>query len=1127
MAKKKTAPRSRSAARPAPKTTPPLRSHPATVAVAVEPAKSAALELEPEQPSNGLFPIVGIGASAGGLEAFSELLQALPEDTGMAYVFVQHLDPRHVSLLTGLLQRHTGMPVLEASDNLKVEPNHVYVIPRNAHMNVTSGVLSLSPRHSSPLPHMSIDPFLRSLAADQKSKAIGVILSGSASDGSLGMMAIKASGGITFAQSSDTAKYDGMPRSAVAAGCIDFVLSPKDIGRELARLGRHPYIAPTGSKEPNKSDPTSGEAIAGILALLRNATGVDFSYYKPTTVQRRIQRRMALQRVDTLNGYLNKLRSDSAEVHALYEDILINVTEFFRDPEVFERLKKVVFPKLSTSPGGGPVRIWVPGCSSGEEVYSIAMALLEFLEERSHEISVQVFGTDISEIALDKARAGIYPASIAHDIPPDRMRRFFTKVNSSYQINKRIREMCIFAKQNLTRDPPFSKLDLISCRNVLIYLGPVLQKRVLRMFHYGLKPNGFLLLGSAESIGSHSDLFTIEDKGTKIYLRRNTAVRALNLDMTPRAAEAEESEAPAPTESWTETELLREADRIVLGKYAPVGVVVDDDFYVVQFRGRTSLYLEPSPGMASFNVLKMAREGLSVELGNALQKARREKAPIRHEGLRIRRGSSFVGLNFEVIPFKKVAGRDRRYLVLFEEAPPDTTPPAEKKSGKRPTATAVERENAQLRQELVATREYLQLLIEEHESSNEELRAANEEIQSSNEELQSTNEELETAKEELQSTNEELNTVNEELQTRNAQLAQTGNDLLNLLGNVNIPIVMLGNDLRIRRFTPVSHRVLNLIDADVGRPIGNINLNLEITRLDRILAEVIETLAPKNLEVKDFSGRSYSLRIRPYRTEDNKIDGVVMVLVDIDPARIEANALITGELSPTEIAERRSEELRAFSAGLLLSQERERNNLALELHDDFSQRLALLELSVETMERTPPSQKELQSGLHAFREQIGSLSHDLRRVAYQLHPSSIENLGLVAALESYCRAFSDREHISVKFRAANAPSDIHPNTSLGLYRILQESLHNVASHSGAQTVQVTLTGSDSTLELSIKDSGSGFTPAVARTRGGLGIRSMEERARLLGGVLRIVSEPGAGAELTALVPYPSQTAQGV
>jgi two-component system CheB/CheR fusion protein len=1124
MAKKKAAPKVSTAARRAHRATTPPRSHPAEVAVAPEPAESAPLEEEPEQPSNGLFPIVGIGASAGGLEAFSELLQTLPEDTGMAYVFVQHLDPRHVSLLTGLLQRHTGMPVLEASDQLKVEPNHVYVIPRNAHMNVNSGVLSLSPRHSSPQPHMSIDPFLRSLAADQKSKAIGVILSGSASDGSLGMMAIKASGGITFAQSSDTAKYDGMPRSAVAAGCIDFVLSPRDIGRELARLGHHPYIAPAASRESNKPDSASGEVITRILALLRNATGVDFSYYKPTTIQRRILRRMALQRVDNLNGYINKLRSDSAEVHALYEDILINVTEFFRDPEVFERLKKVVFPKMDTSHRAGPIRIWAPGCSSGEEVYSIAMALIEFLEERSHDTGVQIFGTDISESALDKARAGVYPASIAHDIPPDRMRRFFTKVNSSYQINKRIREMCIFAKQNLTRDPPFSKLDLISCRNVLIYLGPVLQKRILRLFHYGLKPNGFLLLGSSETIGSHSDLFTMEDKSTKIYLRSNTAVRALPLDLTPRAAEADKSEAPAPAESWTETELLREADRIVLGKYAPVGVVVDDEFNVVQFRGHTSPYLEHSPGMASFNVLKMARQGLSVELGHALQKARRENAPIRQEGLRVRLGSSVVGLNFEVIPFKKAAGRELRYLVLFEEVLPDTEPPAEKKPAGRPTASATERENAKVRQELANTREYLQLLIEEHESANEELRSANEEIQSSNEELQSTNEELETAKEELQSTNEELNTLNEELQSRNAQLAQTGNDLLNLLGNVNIPIVMLGNDLRIRRFTPVCQRVLNLIATDVGRPIGNINLNLEIARLDRVLAEVIETLTPKNLEVKDFSGRSYSLRIRPYRTEDNKIDGVVMVLVDIDPVRIEANALVTGELSTTELAERRSEELRAFTAGLLLSQERERNNLAMELHDDFSQRLALLELSVETMERTPPSKGELQTELRTFREQIGSLSHDLRRVAYQLHPSSLENLGLVAALESYCRTFGEREHISVKFQATGAPAHIDANTSLGLYRIMQESLHNVASHSGAQTVQVTLSGNDTTLQLSIKDTGLGFIPAVARTKGGLGIRSMEERARLLGGSLRIISEPGGGAELTAVVLFRPQTA---
>jgi len=1077
---------------------------------------------ESEEESEGLFPIVGIGASAGGLEAFTEMLRALPGDTGMGYVFVQHLDPRHVSLLTDLLQRHTPMKVREATNHLRVEPNHIYVIPRNAHMTMVRGVLMLSPRQNSPLPHMPIDPFLRSLAADQKSKAIGIILSGNASDGSLGMMAIKAAGGITFAQTSDTAKYDGMPRSAIAAGCIDFVLSPLGIARELEHLGKHPYIAPMHAEAQDESMQNS-EAIARILALLRQTSGVDFAYYKSSTIRRRILRRMALHRLESLDRYVSKLRGDPTEVHALYEDILINVTEFFRDSDVFDRLKKVVFPRIAPErDSADPIRIWVPGCSSGEEVYSIAMALLEFLEERRHETAIQIFGTDISEVALDKARGGLYPPSISQDLSAERLRRFFARVNSGYRISRRIREMCVFARQNLTKDPPFSKLDLISCRNVLIYLGPVLQKRILPVFHYALKPHGFLLLGSSETIGSHSDLFTMEDKKTRIYIRRSAAARLLPPDFAGVEIAADERQPVPPDATWSEPELLREADRIVLGKYAPAGVVVDDEFKVVQFRGHTSPYLEPSPGMADLDLVRMAREGFSMELRNALQKGRRENIVVRCEGLRAHQGAGSIGLNFEVIPFRRVSGRDRRFLILFEPSAPEPAALTGKKPGKRAPAGSVERENAQLLQELTATREYLQSVIEEHESSNEELRSANEEIQSSNEELQSTNEELETAKEELQSTNEELNTVNEELQTRNTQLAQAGNDLLNLLSNVNIPIVMLGNDLRIRRFTPVAQRTLSLIPADIGRPISDINLNLEITRLDRLLVEVIETLTPKTMKVRDLGGRAFSLRIRPYRTEDNKIDGVVMVLVDLDSAHTAAADLAEGDAGATptdQAAERRSEELRAFTAGLLLAQERERRNLARELHDDFTQRLALLQLNVETLQRTPPAPHELRERLGAFRGQIDSLSEDLRKVAYQLHPAALESLGLVAALESFCQTFDANDHLDVRFVARNVKGLPDADTALCLYRVLQESLHNVAAHSGAQSVEVTLTGTETSLELSVKDYGSGFEPDSARAKGGLGLRSMVERANLLGGTMRLTSTPGEGTEVIVAVPY--------
>jgi len=881
---------------------------------AIPPAATDADEPE-ETEDGGEFPIVGIGASAGGLEAFIEMLRNLPESTGMGYVLVQHLDPKHSSMLKDLLQRHTKMPVTEVTDGLRVERDRVYVIPRNTEMTLAGGRLRLSPRVAAAAPHMPIDAFLRSLAADQKSKAIGVILSGNASDGTLGMRAIKAVGGITFAQTSETAKHDGMPRSAVAAGSVDFVLPPKDIAQELTRLGQHPYIVPPklpGKRQEEEFPPP--KAVVRIISLLRAATGSDFTHYKRSTIGRRIHRRMALRRIDSMERYLSKLRSEPEEIHALHEDLLINVTEFFRDPETFEALKKVVFPKIVPKPGRtGPIRIWVPGCATGEEVYSIAMDLLEYLEERRMDVTIQLFGTDLSETALQKARAGVYPPSVVQNLSAGRLRRFFTKVDSSYRINKSIREMCVFAKQDLVKDPQFSRMDLVSCRNVMIYLGPVLQKRVVRVLHYALRQDGFLLLGKSEMISAYADLFAIADRKSNIYSRRPGPAQVML--QPPEESGLTKAEVRLPAD-WSEADLERESDRIVMGKYAPPGVVVDDDLNILMFRGHTGAFLEPSTGVASMNLMKMAREGLIPELRGAIAKARKTETPVRIDGLRMRTDGGHLEFGIEVIPLRKQ--RTRRSLILFDEDIRPAQRKAPAKPEKKSSASALERENAKIRQELISTKEYLQSIIEAQETSNEELRSANEEIQSSNEELQSTNEELETAKEELQSTNEELNMVNEELQTRNLQLAQTMDDLRNLLANVNIPIVMLQTDLRIRRFTPISGRVLNLIPNDVGRPISDINLNLDVRNIEDLLREVIETLTPKVLEVKDGNGRRYSLRIRPFRTEENKIDGVVMVLVDLDPQWIEAESA-AAEWSNEGVA---SEDVslggaKSFSGGLL------------------------------------------------------------------------------------------------------------------------------------------------------------------------------------------------------------------
>jgi two-component system CheB/CheR fusion protein len=1087
---------------------------------------------EDDNPPNLPFPVVGIGASAGGLEAFTEMLHALPAKSGMAFVFVQHLDPKHVSMLTGLLARETTIPVREISDGMRLAPDTVYVIPRNTSMTISGGALHLTPRPEVRGAPMPIDFFLRSLAREQKSRAIGVILSGNASDGTIGLSAIKAAGGITFAQQERSAKYDGMPRSAIAAGCVDFVLKPEEIARELGRIGQHPYIfrADSGASDPLAG---TGDGLVRIFALLRTSSGVDFSFYKSSTIKRRILRRMILRKIESLDKYLAHLRANPAEVHALYQDILINVTEFFRDPETFDALKSTVFARmLQDKSRNSTIRIWVPGCSTGEEAYSIAIALLEHLKDRAGEKSIQIFATDISDTALEKARAGIYSENIAQNVSEERLRRFFVKLESGYQISKRIREMCVFARQNVAKDPPFSKLDLISCRNLLIYLGPVLQKQIIPVFHYALKPSGFLLLGSSETIGAFARMFTLVDKKHKIYSRK-PAVARLPVDfgiseISPSKPNIRE------LEDFSEADLQREVDRILLAKYSHPAIIVDDDLNILQFRGHTSQYLEPAGGPASFNLHRMAREGMVADLRQTIKDAHKHRTAVRREGLRVKDEQGFREFNVEVVPMKHPPGRPPRYLVLFEDksqAPAVKKPPVPTVQKGRPRSpAAIERENVRLNEELSTTRDYLQSIIEEQEASNEELRSANEEIQSSNEELQSTNEELETAKEELQSTNEELNTVNEELQNRNLQLSQAGNDLLNLLSNISIPIVMLGNDLRIRRFTPSTERVLNLIPTDVGRPITDIKFNIDIPDLQEMLLEVIQNLGPKVRELKDFNGRRYSLRVRPYRTEDNKIDGVVMVLVDLDPSRYSAESGFSMEVMPpidehvenvlgiNSALQENRRQLRAFTAGLISAQEDERRRISRELHDELNQKLALLELNVESLERRLPSKDQgISDQLKIFRQQVTDLSDDLRRMAYQLHPSILDDLGLVVALESYCRDFADREGIPATFKHKNVPAGLKPEVSLALYRIVQEALRNTVKHARARSAFITLIGTADKLTLSVKDTGSGFEIENGGRRG-LGLIGMEERTRLAGGIFAIQSKVGKGTEITVEVP---------
>jgi two-component system CheB/CheR fusion protein len=857
---------------------------------AERPPESFVEDASPRPPS-APFPTVGIGASAGGLDAFTEILRALPPDTGMAFVVIQHLDPTHASMLPEILGRATSMPVTEVADQMVVKPNHVYVIPPGVTMAITRGTLQLTPRREVKGQHRPIDHFLRALAEDQGHRAIGVILSGSATDGTLGLEAIKAEGGITFAQD-ESAQHTSMPNSAIAAGCVDFVLPPAEIAQEIARISRHPYV--TRGAEEILSSPGSEPSLSRVLDQLRVATGVDFSSYKRNTLLRRITRRAVLHKMDGLRDYARFLQGDPAETEALYQDVLISVTSFFRNSDAFEILKSKVFPRLVKDRSRhDPVRVWSIGCSTGEEAYSIAIAWAEFSEAARLQIPLQVFATDLNGASIEKARAGIYRRSIVQDVSPERLRRFFFESDGTYRISKAIRDTTVFARHNVLTEPPFSRIDLISCRNLLIYLELSLQQKAMGMMHYALKPGGVLWLGSSETIGSYRDLFDVEDGKYKMYVKKpgppRLVPRALSTDMpAPRRAEpsAREVGVAGP-------DVHREADRILLAKYTPPSVLVNADMEILQFRGDTGPYLTPAPGKASLNLLKMLRDGLLVGIRAALHRAKREETPIREDGLQVRSNGGFRQVNVHVVPIRGTTpASPLHFVVLFEDVPGVDAARSPKQKGKarrvgaadRKTreSESIERETARLTQELAATREYLQSVIEQQEAANEELQSSNEEVQSANEELQSINEELETSKEEVQSSNEELATVNEELQNRNIELGQSNNDFMNLLASVQLPIVMLGSDLRIRRFTPMAEKLLNLIATDVGRPISDIKLGIGVPDLEPMLVEVIEAVTIKEVEVRDKQGRWHILRMRPYRTQGSRIDGAVLVLIDID-----------------------------------------------------------------------------------------------------------------------------------------------------------------------------------------------------------------------------------------------------
>jgi two-component system CheB/CheR fusion protein len=1217
-------------------------------------AVPASIEPDEDEQAEDLlpYPVVAIGASAGGLEAYIELFKNLASDTGMAYVLVPHLSPEHRSHLPSILSHHASIPVSEIEHGAHAEANHVYVLPPNMQLSMQQGAFQLEPRHPGERMVMPIDRFFRSVASDQKNRVIGILLSGADSDGALGLKAIKGEGGIAIVQDPDSARFGDMPRSGMLADHVDLVLPPAQIGSELSRLARQFFQPSLRPLEQGRISPSDEPQFNKILALLRTIAGIDFRNYKPGTVRRRIARRMVLRRMENLAEYSRFLQESRDELGNLHEDVLINVSRFFRDLSVFETLNSEILPGIfqDRSPDQ-QVRFWVAGCSTGEEAYSIAICILEYLTGRPAESPIQIFGTDASDDSISKARAGWYPETIAGDVSPDRLRRFFVKNDKGYQVSKRVRDLCIFARQNLTNDPPFSRLDLISCRNVLIYLQPEIQRYILSTFHYALRSNGVLLLGRSESVPHAIKLFAPLDRKERFYAKLGDSIpqppisggRIGEVHVAPAA--------PVPPRPLLVEDVQRAADRVLLARYGPPGVLVNDRLEIVEVRGRPSPFLSIGPGPASLSLLRMTHADIVAIMRDALHQAADSGAPVsQHVSVEDAGGSHHATL--EILPVHPTSRAGAQYLVLF--VPParyidSLNGPARSEGIENSVASEQKDDTDRLRRELTSNRVYLQSLIEDRDARNQELMAAYEEIQSSNEELQSTNEELETAKEELQSGNEELHTVNDELRNRNAALLQSSNDFINLLNSVNIPVIMLGSDLTIRQYTPPAERLMRLRQADIGRPIGEIRLNLMVDDVEPLIQEVADTLATKEMEVQDRSGRWHLLRLRPYRTSENKIEGVVLVLLDIDQMKRTQEALqrsrdfaqtvveavpvpvivLDGELrirtanaafrslsalsftdlehrsctelltllwdwpnprerlqpllekgapvlelehetnrpsvlcfrlvaravhadleaailviledittqkmaerlleaererlagqvqSTTEVLGRTREELHALAGRLFISEEEERRRVARELHDDISQRLAVLEMDIETLRKgLPADPSAIRTELERIRERSRALSEEVRGISHQLHPSALDHLGIAVALKSLVEEFGAREAMVATFHSRNVPENPRPEVAVALYRITQEALRNVAKHAGRTHVKVVLEGIDQRLRLEVRDFGEGFDMEGMKG-GGLGLISMAERARLIGGTLALQSALGEGAAVSVTVP---------
>jgi len=1078
---------------------------------AQEDARSA--HVVPDGPS---VCVVGIGASAGGYDAIRSFFKAMPENTGVAFIVVQHLDPSHASLAAELFGKVTGMPVLEARDGEPIEANHVYTSPSDRDLTLRDGRFSLTARDPQQRMHLPIDDFFNSLGEGFGARAIGIVLSGTGSDGALGIKSIASHGGIVLVQDPTTAQFDGMPRSAIATGACNYVLPVENMPEVIAAYALHPYAA---SPEVPGEDDITEKATQSILAIVREQRGYDFSGYKRNTLLRRIRRRMGLRGMRRNVQYAALLKRESGEVDALFRDLLIGVTEFFRDADAWTLLAtEIIAPLVAAKHRDQPIRIWIPGCSTGEEAYTMAMVVLDALRAARKTCPVQIFATDTCDEALDAGRRGRYPAGIAAQVPPALLARYFIETidHQGFQVVPALREAVVFGVHNLFADPPFARVDLISCRNVLIYLEAEVQQRIVRIFHFALNPDGGLFLGTAESVCGRDDLFTTISAKWRLF-RREGSGRGMSIALPMRLAEPRPGSQASPARSVPRaSQTAAIAQQLILEAFSPASVLVNGSYEALYFCGPTDDFLVRPRGVPTTDLLSMVRDGLRSRLRVALRQAALNDAITTVSDARMKKGGAFESVQITVMP---TPGGDlgRLFLVVFQRPLVPAIVPAEK------TAESVLVN--QLEEELRATRDDLQSTIERLEASNEDLNTSNEEVVSVNEELRSLNEELESSKEELQSLNEELNTVNQQLEAKLRELETSNDDLRNVLVSSAVATLCLDPDLCIKWFAPATRKLFNLLEGDIGRSIRDFSPALCDPGLIEAAGRVLAGSPAEQHEVRTEQGRWYIRHILPYKSLDQAVNGVIINFTDITDTHLSLEAMNLERKGLAEKYEaelrRRTDKLRALSAALAMAEERERRALAQDLHDDLGQMIAVIKLKVSAFQALKLTQAQ-RAALEGCSAAVDLANRKLRAMAFQLSPPMLYDLGLIPALHWLADEMRHVYAIDVRIEDDGVPKELDPAISATLFRAVRELLINVAKHADVHEAALVTAVSDAgMLSISVSDAGKGFDPGLkppANGVGGFGLLSIRERLGYLGGKVEIRSNPGDGTTVFLRVP---------